>query len=161
MTRAALFNASALLSGTIFGLGLAISGMTSPAKVKAFLDITAIKHGGWDPSLAFVMAAAVIVTMAAVRIAHRQRRPLVAPAFAHPGVGRIDARLLIGAALFGVGWGLAGLCPGPAIADIATSLPDILIFVTAMIVGSMIVQLARRGRANACASEGANDNDRN
>ncbi|MCX5493961.1 YeeE/YedE family protein [Kaistia dalseonensis] len=153
MRRPLVFHLTALVAGLIFGLGLAISGMTSPAKVKAFLDIGAMRSGGWDPSLAFVMAAAVIVTMAAVRIGHRRRQPLAAPSFSAPPARRIDARLVIGAAIFGIGWGLSGLCPGPAIADIVMAFPGILIFIVAMGLGATIVRLIGRSRGAAAAED--------
>lgn len=144
--RPALFRLGALASGLLFGLGLAISGMIDPAKVKAFLDIAAIPTGGWDPSLAFVMASAVLVSMAALRIAHRHRHPIAAATFATPSTRRVDAPLVLGSVLFGIGWGLSGLCPGPAIANIAFALPDILIFLAAMAVGSLAVRLIRGHR---------------
>lgn len=137
------FYVGAAASGLLFGLGLAISGMIYPAKVKAFLDIEAIGSGGWDPSLAFVLAAAVLVSMAALRIAHRHRHPLAAPTFSSPAARRIDVPLVLGSILFGIGWGLSGLCPGPAIANIAFTLPDILIFLVAMAAGSLAVRLIR------------------
>jgi uncharacterized membrane protein YedE/YeeE len=141
--RANLFYVGSAASGLLFGLGLAISGMIYPAKVKAFLDIGAIGSGGWDPSLAFVLAAAVLVSMAALRIAHRHRHPLAAPSFSSPAARRVDIPLVLGSILFGIGWGLSGLCPGPAIANIAFALPDILIFLVAMAVGSLAVRLIR------------------
>lgn len=137
------FYIGALASGLLFGMGLAISGMIDPAKVKAFLDIGAIASGGWDPSLAFVLASAVLVSMAAIRIAHRHRHPIAAASFSVPSARRVDVPLVIGSILFGVGWGLSGLCPGPAIANIAFSLPDIGIFLAAMAVGSLAVRLIR------------------
>jgi uncharacterized membrane protein YedE/YeeE len=145
--RPALANCAALGSGLLFGMGLAISGMVDPAKVKGFLDIGAIPSGGWDPSLAFVFAAAVMVSMAALRVAHRHRHPIAAPTFASPEPGRINAEVVIGSLLFGIGWGLAGLCPGPAIANIAFALPEILIFVAAMAIGWGGVRMARRAGA--------------
>jgi uncharacterized membrane protein YedE/YeeE len=138
------FHVSALASGLLFGLGLAVSGMISPAKVRAFLDLAAIGDGRWDPSLACVLAAAVIVTMGAVRIGHRRRQPVAAPAFVHPEARRIDLPLIGGSILFGIGWGIAGLCPGPAIADIAFVLPNILIFLVPMLAGSALVHYLRR-----------------
>lgn len=147
--RPALANCAALASGLLFGLGLAISGMIDPAKVKAFLDIGAIPSGRWDPSLAFVFAAAVMVSMAALRIGHRHRHPIAAPTFANPEAGPIDSQLVVGSLLFGVGWGLAGLCPGPAIANIAFTLPEILIFVAAMAVGWGGVRIVRQAGARS------------
>ncbi|WP_244540251.1 DUF6691 family protein [Kaistia soli] len=142
--RSVLFHAAALASGTIFGLGLAISGMVYPQKIKAFLDVSRIPSGGWDPSLAFVMAAAVIVTMMAVRIGHRRRRPIAAASFSQPHTRRIEGQLAIGAALFGVGWGLSGLCPGPAVADLVFAFPAIILFLMSMLLGTAVVHLWRR-----------------
>lgn len=146
IARPTQFYLGALASGLLFGLGLAISGMIYPAKVKAFLDIGAIASGGWDPSLAFVLAAAVLVSMAAIRIAHRHRHPIAASTFSAPVARRVDVPLVLGSVLFGIGWGLSGLCPGPAIANIAFALPDILIFLAAMAVGSLAVRLIRDRR---------------
>lgn len=145
--RPALYNCGALASGLMFGMGLAISRMIDPAKVKNFLDIAAIPTGGWDPSLAFVLASAVLVSMVALRIGHRRRHPLAALTYAAPETAGVDSQLVVGSALFGMGWGLSGLCPGPAIANIAFSLPEILIFLVAMAVGWGGVHMARRLRA--------------
>ncbi|ODT12592.1 MAG: hypothetical protein ABS35_39825 [Kaistia sp. SCN 65-12] len=130
-------------------MGLAISGMIDPAKVKGFLDFGAIPSGRWDPSLAFVFAAAVMVSMVALRIGHRHRHPIAAPTFANPEAGPIDSQLVIGSLLFGIGWGLSGLCPGPAIANIAFTLPEILIFVAAMAVGWGGVRIVRHAGARS------------
>ena len=105
-------NIAALIAGLLFGLGLAISQMTNPAKVLNFLDIT----GTWDPTLAFVMGGAVLVTLISFRFILKQDRPLFEGQFHLPTRSDIDGRLLGGAALFGIGWGLAGYCPGPGIA---------------------------------------------
>lgn len=131
------FEASALLSGTLFGAGLALSQMTNPAKVIAFLDVT----GAWDPSLAFVMGAALSVATGG-QIIQRRRRPSANGStspqpLASGGVpaAGIDAQLIGGAALFGIGWGLAGFCPGPALASLVSGSPRVMIFVASMIVG--------------------------
>jgi uncharacterized membrane protein YedE/YeeE len=121
----------AFVAGMLFAVGLGIGGMTQPARVLAFLDFA----GRWDPSLAFVMAGAVGVYAAAFRLARSRPRPLLSPAFAIPGRRDVDARLLVGAALFGIGWGLAGYCPGPGIVSLVTGRTDVLVFVTAMLVG--------------------------
>ncbi len=142
--RQIVFHAAALVSGVVFGLGLAISGMIHPEKVKAFLDVSRIVSGGWDPSLAFVLAAAVIVTMVAVRIGHRRRRPVAAPSFSRPHARRIDGELALGSAIFGIGWGLAGLCPGPAVADLVFAFPSIILFLVSMLLGASLVHLWRR-----------------
>ena len=119
------------LAGLLFGLGLVVSGMADPAKVLNFLDL----FGAWDPSLAFVLAGATGTTFVGYRLVLARPRPLLAPAFQLPTANRIDARLLTGAAIFGVGWGLAGLCPGPAITSLALGAPGTLAFVPAMLVG--------------------------
>ncbi len=151
--RPIVYHAAALASGVIFGLGLAISGMVHPEKVKAFLDVSRIVSGGWDPSLAFVLAAAVIVTMGAVRIGHRRRQPLASPGFSRPHTKRIDGELAIGAAIFGVGWGLAGLCPGPAIADLVFAFPSIILFLVSMLLGTALVHLWRRRASRSAEAD--------
>ena len=118
---------SALFSGTIFGAGLAVAQMTNPAKVLGFLDVA----GAWDPSLAFVMGAALLVSA----IAYRLRRIAVQAA------SGIDGRLLTGACLFGLGWGLAGFCPGPAVASLVTGSSEVLLFVASMVVGMGLYHL--------------------
>jgi uncharacterized protein len=120
-----------LLSGMLFGAGLAISGMMDPARVRGFLDIA----GDWDPTLGFVMGGALLVMAIAWLIQRRLAQPLADADFHLPGTSLIDARLVGGAALFGIGWGLAGLCPGPAIASLAVNLEPAAIFVVAMIAG--------------------------
>ena len=122
---------TALLAGLVFGAGLALSGMTDPARVHGFLDLA----GRWDPTLAFVMAGAVPVMALAWGLRRRMTRPLAAPAFDLPGTSRPDRRLALGAMLFGAGWGVAGLCPGPALADLALAPAPALIFVAAMLGG--------------------------
>lgn len=119
------------VAGLVFGLGLSLSGMVNPAKVQNFLDIA----GSWDPSLAFVMGAAVVVTFIGYRLVWRQGRPLFDGSFHLPTLTAIDARLLGGAAIFGVGWGLGGFCPGPAISALGTGGPGALVFVAAMFAG--------------------------
>lgn len=119
------------LAGLLFGLGLVVSGMADPAKVLNFLDLA----GTWDPSLAFVLAGATGTTFVGYRLVLARRRPLFAPAFQLPTATRIDGRLLTGAAIFGVGWGLAGFCPGPAVTSLALGAPGTLAFVPAMLVG--------------------------
>lgn len=124
----------ALLAGTLFGFGLAFSGMIDPAKVLNFLDVT----GNWDPTLACVMGGAVLVAMPAFQLAKRRRHPLLATRFRLPTRTDIDARLVGGAALFGIGWGIAGLCPGPAVAALVSLQPPVFGFLAAMIVGQWI-----------------------
>lgn len=125
---------AALLSGTIFGVGLAWSGMTDPARVLGFLDLA----GDWDPTLLLVMAVALAVAAAAFRLVLARPSPLLGGSFHLPGKTRIDAPLLTGAAIFGVGWGLAGLCPGPALAGLVTGSPEVVVFVLAMLAGQWL-----------------------
>ncbi|HVG51566.1 MAG TPA: DUF6691 family protein [Xanthobacteraceae bacterium] len=120
-----------LVCGLIFGIGLLISGMVSPAKVLAFLDI----FGAWDPSLLVVMAAALVVTYGGYALARGQANPLFEEKHFWPANAGIDGKLVAGAAIFGLGWGLSGLCPGPALENIVTLSPKLLVFVAAMIVG--------------------------
>ncbi|GGF23340.1 membrane protein [Youhaiella tibetensis] len=128
--------ATAAVSGLLFGAGLYISQMVDPYKVLRFLDFTAIPAGGWDPSLAFVIVPAIVVMFIAVQIGKRRRAPVFDAEFHQPEYNRIDMPLVAGSALFGIGWGMSGICPGPAIALI-TFMPDNLwIFLVAMFVGS-------------------------
>ena len=129
---------AALASGILFGLGLALAQMTDPQKVKDFLDIAAIPAGGWDPSLAFVMGGGVIVTFFALRLAGRRPAPLAAPVYSLPTRTRIDLPLVGGSVIFGVGWGIAGFCPGPAFANLALVPESALYFLAAMIAGSWL-----------------------
>lgn len=122
---------SGLVAGLIFGLGLIISGMADPAKVLNFLDV----FGSWDPSLAFVMGAAVIVTGAGYRMAFLSPKPLFDDTFHMPLAKAVDTPLLVGAALFGLGWGLSGFCPGPALTSLALAADGTLVFVPAMVIG--------------------------
>jgi uncharacterized protein len=122
---------ASLLAGIVFGLGLVISGLANPAKVLNFLDVA----GAWDPSLAFVMAGAVVTTGLGYRLVLAQPKPAFDACFHLPWSTAIDGRLLAGAAVFGVGWGLAGYCPGPAITALPLFNPSTLVFVTAMLVG--------------------------
>jgi uncharacterized membrane protein YedE/YeeE len=121
----------ALISGLLFGAGLAYSGMADPARVQSFLDL----FGTWDPTLAFVMGGAVLPMAVAWMIKSRLSSPLAATSFDLPGTSKIDRSLAIGAILFGMGWGIAGLCPGPALADLALAPKAVLPFVVAMLVG--------------------------
>ena len=130
----------ALLAGLMFAAGLVISGMTQPAKVMAFLNVGGIvdpaSFGAWDASLAFVMGGALCVTLAAFAITPRPgNKPWLAPFFQLPARRDIDAKLVLGAILFGIGWGLAGYCPGPALASLLTGGDEVLIFVAALAVG--------------------------
>ncbi len=133
----------ALLSGAMFAVGLVLSGMTQPAKVLGFLDIGGLARGitstaqpgFWDPSLAFVMGGALMVTLVAFWLTPRRARPFAAETFQLPTRKDIDRKLLVGGGMFGMGWGLAGYCPGPALASVLTGGSDALYFVSAMIVG--------------------------
>lgn len=120
-----------LVCGLIFGIGLVISGMTQPSKVLGFLDV----FGVWDPTLAFVMAGALIVSSAGFALARRRNAPVFAVQVAVPAQTLIDRPLVGGAVLFGIGWGLVGLCPGPALVNLASSLPPVILFVAAMAAG--------------------------
>ncbi|MCA1848061.1 MAG: YeeE/YedE family protein, partial [Actinobacteria bacterium] len=113
---------------------LAVSGMTNPAKIIGFLDLA----GEWDPTLAFVMGGALLVTIPAFRLILGRQRPFLAGAFALPTKSALDARLLGGAALFGVGWGLSGFCPGPAVVALTTGLTPVFAFVAAMMAGMVL-----------------------
>lgn len=122
----------ALASGLIFGLGLIVSAMVSPSKVLAFLDVTA---PAWDPSLALVLVSAVIVSTLGFALGRRREAPLFAAGFNGPSNRALDGKLLVGAALFGIGWGLVGYCPGPALVALSLRAPAALVFVMAMLVG--------------------------
>jgi uncharacterized membrane protein YedE/YeeE len=122
---------SALLIGLLFGFGLALSGMMNPAKVIGFLDLA----GVWDPTLAFVMGGGLLVSLPGFWLVRRRQGPLLGGAFQIPTRKDIDAKLLGGAALFGIGWGIAGFCPGPAVAALSTALPEVLLFMAALLAG--------------------------
>jgi uncharacterized protein len=139
-----------LLCGFIFGLGLVISQMVSPTKILGFLDVFGIPGGTWDPSLAVVMAAGLAVTGMGYALV-RPRTPIFAPENQWPTLAAVDRPLVTGAALFGVGWGLVGLCPAPAITDLATLSPGVFIFVIAMAVG-MVVHDSWQSRAAGTAA---------
>ena len=126
-----------LISGTLFGAGLALGGMTNPARVRGFLDI----FGAWDPTLAFVMGGAVIVMAIAWRFVPRMAAPLLDEQFHLPTRSDLTPRLIGGAALFGIGWGVAGLCPGPGIAALVIEPASAAIFVVAMLAGMALVRL--------------------
>jgi hypothetical protein len=130
-------NGSALLAGTLFGVGLAVSQMTNPAKVLAFLDVA----GEWDPSLAFVMGAALVVSALATQRKRAISRSSGEGSGWEPTAKGIDFRLLAGATLFGAGWGLAGFCPGPALAALVTGSEKVLLFVASMVAGIGLYRL--------------------
>ncbi|MFN3201199.1 MAG: DUF6691 family protein [Bradymonadia bacterium] len=133
----------AFVAGVVFAVGLALSGMTEPAKVIGFLDFT----GTWDPSLVFVMGGAVMVTFVLFRLIWRRGQPVLAGRFHLPTRNDVDGRLLGGAALFGVGWGLGGYCPGPAIASTSTATSGLLVFLGAMLGGMYAFKLVDWARA--------------
>ena len=133
--------AAALLAGAIFGLGLAISGMVNPAKVQGFLDLA----GAWDPTLALVMAGALVATMIGYRVVLGRAAPLLGGSFALATSSAIDRNLILGALAFGVGWGLVGFCPGPAIASLAFLVPRSFVFVAAMAAGMALHGWIDRG----------------
>jgi hypothetical protein len=136
--------------GVVFGVGLALGGMTNPAKVLGFLDVA----GAWDPTLAFVMGGALAVSATGFALARGRARPWLSAAFALPTRTDLDAPLVGGAALFGVGWGLVGLCPGPALANLARGSVEIWIFVAAMAAGALAQRLVTM-RPRAAAADRA------
>jgi hypothetical protein len=136
---------ASLLCGLVFGTGLLISGMVQPTKVLAFLDI----FGAWDPSLAVVMIAALTVSIPGFMLAKRRTRPLLTAESVWPTKTHIDQPLIIGAVLFGIGWGLVGLCPGPALESLATLSPRIIVFVAAMAGGVLLQNIWHRSRPMA------------
>jgi uncharacterized protein len=131
-----------LACGLIFGTGLLVSGMVQPTKVLGFLDI----FGAWDPSLAVVMAVALAVAVPGFMLARNRPRPVLAGQCFWPGKSDIDAPLVLGAGLFGIGWGLVGLCPGPALESLATLSPGVIVFVVAMAGGMLIHDIWQTSR---------------
>lgn len=125
---------ASLIAGLVFGLGLILSGMGNPAKVQNFLDF----FGSWDPSLAFVMGGAILVGLVAFTWARRRKTALLGDPMQLPSATAVDKRLLSGAALFGIGWGLAGFCPGPALMNLATLHGEVWLFVAAMLAGMQL-----------------------
>lgn len=136
-------NIISLICGTVFGIGLATSGMTNPAKVLGFLDV----FGAWDPTLVFVMGGALLVSAFGTLLVRGRERPWFADSFSIPTRRDLDPSLIAGACVFGVGWGLVGLCPGPALANIGRGNVEILVFVVAMIAGVFAYRLISRVRA--------------
>lgn len=128
------------LVGLLFGLGLLLSGMTDPGKVIGFLDLS----GLWDPSLAFVMGGAIAVGFFAFALAKKRTQSFLGGALHLPTSNQIDWRLLIGAALFGAGWGIAGFCPGPGLVSMAAGQPKAVVFVVAMLAGMVVFEVADR-----------------
>ena len=140
---------ASLLCGLVFGAGLLISGMVQPTKVLAFLDV----FGAWDPTLAVVMMAALAVSTPGFMLANGRSQPLLATRSFWPTKTDIDRPLVIGAALFGIGWGLVGLCPGPALESLATLSPGIIVFVAAMAGGVLLQNIWQRSRPTAQREE--------
>lgn len=130
------------VSGVLFALGLGISGMTHPEKIIAFLDVT----GNWDPSLMLVMVGAIGVYSVGYRWVRRNEAPLFADAFSVPDRRDVDRRLVGGAALFGIGWGLGGFCPGPSIVALFSGAPAVFVFVASMLVGMVAFEIVESGR---------------
>jgi uncharacterized membrane protein YedE/YeeE len=133
----------AFVVGLLFGIGLIVAGMTNPAKVQGFLDLA----GNWDPSLAFVMGGAILVGLLAFRFAGRRERSLLGQAMRLPTATRIDRRLVLGGLAFGAGWGLAGFCPGPALASLASGGAKAWLFSGAMLAGMIVFEVLERGAA--------------
>ncbi len=137
---------AAFVSGLVFAAGLVVSGMTNPSKVLAFLDVS----GAWDPSLAFVMVGAIAVSAVAFRVAARRSAPVLESRFAVPPAGGpIGRKLVVGAVIFGLGWGLSGLCPGPAVLSIAGGQVGALVFVVAMLAGMALQRVTERDAGDA------------
>lgn len=130
-----------LASGTLFGAGLALGGMTNPARVRGFLDV----FGNWDPTLAFVMGGAVIVMAVAWRFRERMAHPVFAENFSLPDRSDLTVKLIGGSALFGIGWGIAGLCPGPGVAALVIDPVSAAIFVAAMLAGMGVMRMIEGG----------------
>jgi hypothetical protein len=136
MNRSLTLSLTALVSGTLFGIGLAIARMIDPLKIQNFLDFAAIPSGGWDPSLAFVMGGGVLVGLVGLRADKLLRKPIVGPEFIQTHRTKVDAPLVAGAVVFGIGWGLSGFCPGPAVANLSLVPGGVWLFVVAMVAGS-------------------------
>ena len=137
---------SALLIGVIFGIGIAMSGMMNPAKVLNFFDLAQIGAGTWDPSLAFVMGGALGVTIPGYWLVFRRPGPVQAPRFQLPDTRVIDRRLILGSATFGIGWGIAGFCPGGALPALGTGEPAAFLFVAALIGGLLLARVLQARR---------------
>ena len=131
---------TALLAGLLFGIGLIVSGMADPSKVLGFLDLA----GAWDPSLAFVMAGAIAVGLGAFAVARRRRTSLIGLDMQLPASTTVDRRLVGGSLLFGIGWGIAGLCPGPGLVALGMGQPKAAVFVLAMPAGMGIFEMLER-----------------
>lgn len=138
---------ASFLAGLVFGIGLIVSGMANPAKVLGFLDLA----GRWDPSLALVMAGAIAVGIPAFFVAGRRARTLLGTPMRLPTARQVDKRLFVGSVVFGVGWGLAGYCPGPALASLGSGQVKAVVFVAAMLAGMLVFDLIERERSKSTA----------
>jgi len=143
-----MYPIAAFISGLVFGIGLIVSGMFNPAKVLGFLDL----FGAWDPSLALVMAGAIVVGVPAFAAAARRSTTLLGTPMLLPAASGIDRRLALGSVLFGVGWGLAGFCPGPALVAFGAGYAKAAVFTVAMVLGMLVFELAERSRAHSGSS---------
>jgi uncharacterized membrane protein YedE/YeeE len=141
---------TALLAGLVFGLGLLVSGMANPAKVLGFLDLA----GRWDPSLVFVMAGAIAVSAVAFVVARKRTVSFLGAAMKLPAARQIDRRLVIGSTLFGIGWGIAGFCPGPGLVALGMGEIKALVFVAAMLAGMGLFELLERRKSGAASPGG-------
>ncbi|QLE86707.1 YeeE/YedE family protein [Shewanella sp. Scap07] len=147
----------ALISGLLFGLGLMVSGMADPDKVIGFLDVSRMADGSWDPALMMVMSGALGVYLPLYFLVVKPRifngdRPLFADKYHLPTVKTVDGKLVLGAILFGVGWGVAGMCPGPAIVNLSSFDPLFILFVIAMVAGQFLTKLWRTRQQQTAAS---------
>lgn len=142
---------TSFLAGLVFGIGLIVSGMANPKKVLGFLDLA----GAWDPSLALVMVGAIAVGVVAFAVARRRSVSLLGESMRMPTARQIDRRLVAGSVLFGVGWGIAGFCPGPALVALGAGESKAAVFVAAMIVGMGVFELIERRRVSALARQDA------
>jgi uncharacterized membrane protein YedE/YeeE len=140
---------SAFAAGLIFGLGLIVSGMADPSKVIGFLNLA----GPWDPSLAFVMVGAIMVALVAYRLAQERAKTFLGAALRLPDARQIDRRLMLGSLVFGVGWGLAGFCPGPALVSLGSGQDKAVVFTLAMLTGMALYELAERWRLRPAISD--------
>lgn len=141
---------SEFLIGLLFGLGLILAGMTDPSKVLGFLDLA----GAWDPSLAFVMGGAILVGLGAFALAKKRTRSFLGGAMHLPTSSQIDRRLVLGSVLFGVGWGVAGFCPGPAIVSLGAGNAKAAAFVLALLAGMALFELAEKRKTKLLAAKG-------
>lgn len=143
---------ASLVAGLLFGAGLTVAQMIDPRKVLDFLDVAGIAKGTWDPTLMMVFVGALPIMFLAYAVQGRMQRPVAAPVFLVPRPGLVDARLVLGSVLFGVGWGLAGVCPGPAVTALALAgvqIVNVALFVAAMVVGIALSRLVAPGASGA------------